>query len=125
VAQIVGLVDVYEAVTTERAYQQARSVTEAVETLRDHVRRGWRRHDITECFVDLISSGTLGNLTADVPVSWGDPTATGFGLGRGLITVLVVSRETTSRASRASTASTDIKQRNPRNPACEIPSSIL
>jgi putative two-component system response regulator len=72
VAQIMGLVDVYEAVTTERAYQQARSVTEAVETLRDHVRRGWRRHDITECFIDLISSGTLGNLTADVPASWAD-----------------------------------------------------
>jgi putative two-component system response regulator len=77
VAQIMGLVDVYEAVTTERAYQQARSVTEAVETLRDHVRRGWRRHDITECFIDLISSGTLGNVTADVPVSWADPTRQG------------------------------------------------
>lgn len=77
VAQIMGVVDVYEAVTTERAYQQARSTEEAVETLRDHVRRGWRRHDITECFIDLIGSGMLGHLASDVPVSWADPTRQG------------------------------------------------
>jgi putative two-component system response regulator len=50
-AQIIGVVDVYEAMTTERPYQAAASPDDAIEVLRSHVERGWRRHDLVEAFV--------------------------------------------------------------------------
>jgi putative two-component system response regulator len=53
-AQIVGLVDTYEAITTPRPYQAARSSAEAIQILRDQVRRGWRRHDLVEEFASLV-----------------------------------------------------------------------
>ena len=53
-AQIVGVVDVFEAVTTERPYQRTRSSEGAVEILRGEVQRGWRRREIVEAFVSLV-----------------------------------------------------------------------
>jgi putative two-component system response regulator len=53
-AQIVGVVDVFEAVTTERPYQRKRSPEEAIATLRDEVARGWRRGDLVEAFVRVL-----------------------------------------------------------------------
>jgi len=41
-AQIVGIVDVYEATTTNRPYQPRHSHEEAIAILRTHVERGWR-----------------------------------------------------------------------------------
>jgi len=58
-AQLVSVVDVYDAVTTQRPYQRARRMDEAVEVLRDQVERGWRRHDLVEQFVGLIESGKM------------------------------------------------------------------
>src|SRR3954467_919586 len=45
VAQIMGVIDVYEAVTMPHAYQAAASADEAIAMLRTQVERGWRRHD--------------------------------------------------------------------------------
>lgn len=73
VAQIIGLVDVYDAITTQRAYQHIQPTADAVELLRDQVRRGWRRDDITECFVAMIQRGTLGTFRTDQAVSWTAP----------------------------------------------------
>lgn len=56
-AQIVGVIDVYDAVTTRRSYQQARPADAAVEILRRQVANGWRRHDLVEEFVSMIRSG--------------------------------------------------------------------
>lgn len=56
-AQIVGIIDVYDAVTTRRAYQQAESTDAAVEILRRQVVHGWRRHDLVEEFVAMIRGG--------------------------------------------------------------------
>jgi putative two-component system response regulator len=53
-AQIVGVVDVYEAVTTERPYQRRRSPQEAVDTLREEVASGWRSGDLVEAFVRVL-----------------------------------------------------------------------
>jgi putative two-component system response regulator len=53
-AQIVGVVDVYEAVTTQAPYQAAHSVEQAIEVLRTHVERGWRRRDLVERFAELL-----------------------------------------------------------------------
>lgn len=53
-AQIVGVVDVYEALTTPSVYQTPRSSEEAIRVLRGDVERGWRQSDIVEAFATLI-----------------------------------------------------------------------
>jgi putative two-component system response regulator len=56
VAQIVGVVDVFEAITTPRPYQKPLTSAEAVDVLRDHVHRGWLRLDIVDAFATLIEA---------------------------------------------------------------------
>ena len=58
-AQIIAIVDVYDAVTTRRAYQSSRSADEAIGVLRGEVERGWRSHDLVEEFAGLVSDGRL------------------------------------------------------------------
>jgi putative two-component system response regulator len=60
VAQIIGIADVYEAVTTQAPYQNAQLPAQAVTVLREHVNRGWRRRDLVEAFGWLVQSGELG-----------------------------------------------------------------
>lgn len=62
-AQIMGVIDVYEALTTQRAYQTARPADQAILVLRNHVDRRWRRHDLVEEFVALVRSDRLGQGT--------------------------------------------------------------
>src|SRR5437870_1167411 len=49
-AQIIGVVDAYDAVTTDRAYQQAKPAEQAISVLMQQVERGWRRRDLGERF---------------------------------------------------------------------------
>jgi putative two-component system response regulator len=58
-AQIIGLVDVYDAVTTRRPYQGPHTEHEAVDILRGQVARGWRRADLVDKFADLVETGRL------------------------------------------------------------------
>jgi putative two-component system response regulator len=55
-AQIVGIVDVYEAVTSSRPYQRRHSPQEAIEILRQQVGFGWRRSDLVEAFASIVES---------------------------------------------------------------------
>jgi len=59
VAQITGLVDVYDAVTTRRPYKGPHSPQEAIDILRGQVARGWRRADLVDAFAQLVQSGRL------------------------------------------------------------------
>jgi putative two-component system response regulator len=59
VAQIIGLVDVYDAVTTRRPYQVPHTPQEAIAILRAQAERGWRRPDLVEAFAGLVESGRL------------------------------------------------------------------
>jgi putative two-component system response regulator len=61
-AQIMGVIDVFEALTTQRAYQTARPIDQAILVLRNHVDRNWRRHDLVEEFVTLVRSDRLGQM---------------------------------------------------------------
>lgn len=58
-AQIIGLVDVFDAVTTQRPYQRARPTDEAIDVLRQQVRKGWRASDLVEQFAAIVESGRL------------------------------------------------------------------
>jgi putative two-component system response regulator len=58
-AQIMGIVDVYDAVTTRRPYQGPHSAQEALDILREQAARGWRRPDLVESFAALVHSGRL------------------------------------------------------------------
>ena len=49
-AQIIGIVDVYDAMTTTRPYRAARSSEEALTELNREVDRGWRRADLVGVF---------------------------------------------------------------------------
>jgi putative two-component system response regulator len=64
IAQIIGVVDVFDAITTKRAYQRAIPVEQASDVLRDQVRRGWRSPDLVEPFLGLVQSGRLGTFTS-------------------------------------------------------------
>ena len=52
-AQIMGIVDVYDAITTERPYKPAARPERAFEELMAEVKSGWRRKDLVEVFIAL------------------------------------------------------------------------
>jgi putative two-component system response regulator len=52
-AQVIGVVDVYDAMTTNRPYRSARTSQEALAELAKEVKRGWRRADLVDAFTEL------------------------------------------------------------------------
>jgi putative two-component system response regulator len=59
-AQIIGIVDVFDGITTRRAYNPPRSLADALDTLDRQVRLGWRRRDLVEAFRELAQRGRIG-----------------------------------------------------------------
>jgi putative two-component system response regulator len=62
VAQIVGLVDAYDGLTTQRPYHGARSSEEACATLLDEAQRGWRSVPLVREFVALARTNRFARL---------------------------------------------------------------
>ena len=58
-AQIVSIVDVFEAITMGREYIEPRSADVALTVLRHEASVGWRRPDLVEAFITLVKSGAL------------------------------------------------------------------
>jgi putative two-component system response regulator len=54
IAQIMGVVDVFNAVTEQRPYQGTRSIIEGLNVLREQAQRGWRRPELVEQFAAMI-----------------------------------------------------------------------
>jgi putative two-component system response regulator len=63
IAQIIGIVDVYDAVTTNRPYQSAQTTSEAIGILRSQVDRGWRRRDLVDTFARLVADQKLNTFS--------------------------------------------------------------
>ncbi len=53
-AQIVSVVDVYDALTSERPYHHARPQEEAFDVLTSEASKGWRDRALVDAFVDVI-----------------------------------------------------------------------
>ena len=58
-AQLMGIVDVFDALTTSRPYKKALPPADACEELRREAERGWRRRDLVDVFVRLYTEGRL------------------------------------------------------------------
>jgi putative two-component system response regulator len=58
-AQIISIVDLYDAVTTARTYRPARGSEVACQMLIDEANRGWRRADLVDLFVATAREGQL------------------------------------------------------------------
>jgi putative two-component system response regulator len=58
-AQLLGIVDVFDALTTERPYKDAVEPAAACAELLREVERGWRRRDLVEAFIALVQTGRL------------------------------------------------------------------
>jgi putative two-component system response regulator len=60
-AQIMAVVDVFDALTTARPYKAALSADRAYEELTAEVRRGWRDRELVEALVRVSEAGTLSH----------------------------------------------------------------
>ncbi len=58
-AQIVSIVDLFEAMTMGREYVAPRSATEALTVLGHETQLGWRQPELVEAFAALVQSGAL------------------------------------------------------------------
>jgi putative two-component system response regulator len=58
-AQIIGIVDVFDAITTSRPYKAAASAERAFEELALEAARGWHQRDLVEAFIQLAREGRL------------------------------------------------------------------
>jgi putative two-component system response regulator len=63
-AQIMSIVDLFDAITSTRPYRLARSAEHAGDELTKEVARGWRRADLVETFLGLVGSQGLRVLDA-------------------------------------------------------------
>jgi putative two-component system response regulator len=62
-ARILQIVDVYDALTTERPYKRPFSITDALQTMKEEVAKGWWDPHIFEQFEQLMRSGTADSLS--------------------------------------------------------------
>jgi putative two-component system response regulator len=60
-ARVLQIVDVYDALTTERPYKKAFSTAEALQTMKEEVAKGWWDPRIFDQFDDLIRRATTGS----------------------------------------------------------------
>ncbi|TWT50718.1 Cyclic di-GMP phosphodiesterase response regulator RpfG [Rubripirellula amarantea] len=72
-AQIVGIVDVYSALTNDRPFRRAKSQAEAIEILRERARNGVHDPELIESFCEAMCPGVVG---AEDVVDAGSPLET-------------------------------------------------
>ena len=63
-AQVIAIVDVFDALTTERPYKKAISVDDACRELKRQAVRGWHRMDLIDVFISLAGQQRLFRVPA-------------------------------------------------------------
>jgi putative two-component system response regulator len=69
-AQIIGVVDAFDAMTTDRPYRAALGVSHAVDELRRDVARGAMRRDLVDAFVPLVTNPAVAPPVALAAGAW-------------------------------------------------------
>ena len=64
-AQIMGVVDVFDALTTNRVYRPALPIETAIAELRSEVERGWRQRGLVNAFIQWSASPAAQSLFRD------------------------------------------------------------
>lgn len=66
-AQIMSIVDVFDAATTARPYKPSASAERVSTELRDEAKRGWRRADLVDAFTTLVHADQLPHIDQAAP----------------------------------------------------------
>lgn len=66
-AQIIGIVDAFDAITSKRAYSQQQPASIALTVLHRQVELGWRRADLVGAFAQVVERGQLPGLSIEPP----------------------------------------------------------
>jgi len=66
-AQVLSIVDIFDALTTERPYRHAMEPAAACAELLREVEHGWRRRDLAEAFIVLVQKGRLPDFARAAP----------------------------------------------------------
>lgn len=69
-ARILQIVDIFDALITERTYKRAFSVEEATSVLEEEVGRGWRDPELVSLFVSLLSRKMLESTASLIDTDW-------------------------------------------------------
>ena len=72
-AQVVGIVDVYSALTNDRPFRRAKTVREAIEILRERALKGIHDPKLIEKFCDFVGGETTAEATASEESSTENP----------------------------------------------------
>ena len=70
IAQIVALVDCYDAMSSTRPYRQALEKEVVIEMLREDTRKGWWETNMATTFLELIASNSIEQLNLQTEPSW-------------------------------------------------------
>jgi putative two-component system response regulator len=66
-AQIVSIVDIFDALTTERPYRAARPSDEAFQVLTEEAEKGWRDRALVDAFIAVAGAGSVADSTPTPP----------------------------------------------------------
>lgn len=79
-AQVFQVIDIYDALTSERPYKPAFTHARALELLQEETQQGWRNPDLVQQFIRFIETTELEQNPGEVP-------ATGLALSQGEVLV--------------------------------------
>ena len=64
------IVDIFDALITERTYKRAFTIEEATRVLEEEVARGWRDPELVSLFVSLLNRNMLESTASLIDTDW-------------------------------------------------------